>query len=460
MTDADIGTRGEDRAYEIDGTVIERILEALDSRDREALLLALQPLHPADIADILEQIDPRDRPRLLELWGSAFDGGVLAEVDEGVLPDLIDDLPPPILENAIRDLETDDVVDIIEDVEESQQEQVLDALDDPEREAVIQSLAYPEDSAARLMQRELVKAPTHWTVGHAIDHLRGSEDLPDRFYDVVIVDPKIRPVGKVPLSRLMSTPRDVALVDLMDEDFRSIPVTQNQADVAYAFNQYHMVSAPVVDGNGRLLGVVTIDDAMDVLESEADDDIRRLAGVGEDESLTDSVAATTRQRFPWLAVNLATSILASIVIAQFAGTIEAIVALAVLMPIVASMGGNAGTQTLTVAVRALATKDLTPANVWRVIRRETFVGVLNGIVFAVITGLVGLVWYGSPVLGAVLGMAMIGNLFVAGLAGIFIPLGLDRLGLDPAVASGAFVTTVTDVVGFFSFLALAALILL
>jgi magnesium transporter len=245
----------------------------------------------------------------------------------------------------------------------------------------------------------------------------------------------------------------------MDEEFRTIPAMQDQADVAYAFNQYNMVSAPVVDSDNRLVGVITIDDAMEVLEEEADEDIKRLAGVG-DGSLTDNIFATTRQRFPWLAVNLLTSILASVVIAQFADTIEAIVALAVLMPIVASMGGNAGTQSLTVAVRALATKDLTSANAWRVIRRETTVGLLNGLVFAVIIGAVGIVWYGSPLLGVVLGLAMIVNLLVAGAAGILVPLWLEKFGVDPALASGAFVTTVTDVVGFFAFLGLAAAILL
>ncbi|MEH6361421.1 MAG: magnesium transporter, partial [Amylibacter sp.] len=327
------------------------------------------------------------------------------------------------------------------------------------RMAVEQALQYPEDSAGRLMQRELVMAPTHWTVGQTIDYLRKESDLPDQFYDVVMVDPRLTPVGKVPLSSLMSAARKTKMSEIMDEEFRTIPVMQSQEDVAYAFNQYNMVSAPVVDADDRLVGVITMDDAMEVLEEHAEEDIKRLAGVG-DESLIDNILSTTGRRFPWLAVNLATSILASIVIAQFAETIEAVVALAVLMPIVASMGGNAGTQTLTVAVRAIATKDLTAANTLRIVRRELFVGLFNGLIFALIIGLVGYYWYGSVMLGVVLGVAMVGNLVVAGLAGILIPIGLDKAGVDPALASGAFVTTVTDIVGFFAFLGLAAVLLL
>jgi magnesium transporter len=360
---------------------------------------------------------------------------------------------------ALKDLESDDVVDLIEDLEGAQRSRVLDALDAVERVAVEHALQYPEDSAGRLMQRELVMAPMHWTVGDSIDYLRGETDLPERFYDVMIVDPMLKPVGKVPLSELLSNPRDTLLSSIMDEDFRVIPVDQGEEDVAYAFNQYNMVSAPVVDANGRLVGVITMDDAMEVLDESAEEDLKLLAGVG-DESLTDSMLDTTKQRLPWLAVNLLTSVLASMVISLFADTIEAIVALAVLMPIVASMGGNAGTQTLTVTVRALATRDLTPANALRVIRREVVVGLLNGLVFAVVIGIVGFIWFGSMMLGIVLALAMVGNMIVAGLAGILVPIGLTKLKIDPALASGAFVTTVTDVVGFFAFLGLAAVMLL
>ena len=311
------------------------------------------------------------------------------------------------------------------------------------------------------MQREVVMAPEHWTVGDAIDHLRSSseEDLPDQFYHIVVVDPRLHPVGNVTLGKVMRSRRDVPLLDIVEPTFQVIPATQPESDVAYAFNQYHLISAPVVDDEGRLIGLITIDDAMAVLDEEHEEDIMRLAGVGEG-SLSDRVIETTKQRMPWLAVNLLTSIAASLVIAQFEVAIAQIVALAVLMPIVASMGGNAGTQSLTVAVRAIATKDLTGSNVWRVIRREVLVGLFNGLLFAVVMGVVGLIWFGSPALGYVIAAAMVVNMVVAGFAGTVIPVILDRVGVDPALASGSFVTTVTDVVGFFSFLGLAAAVLL
>lgn len=304
-------------------------------------------------------------------------------------------------------------------------------------------------------------APEHWSVGEAIDHLRSTpeEQLPDQFYHIVIVDPRLHPVGNVTLGKLMRSKRATKLQEIKEETFQVIPAMQDESDVAYAFNQYHLISAPVVDDENRLIGVITIDDAMAVLDEEHEEDILRLAGVGEG-SLSDRVVETTKQRLPWLAVNLVTAIAASLVIAQFELAIAKIVALAVLMPIVASMGGNAGTQSLTVAVRAIATKDLTGANVWRVIRREVLVGLVNGVIFAVIMGVVGILWFGSPALGYVIAAAMVINLVVAGLAGTAIPVVLERLGVDPALASGAFVTTVTDVVGFFAFLGLAALVLL
>ena len=449
----------DDQTYEI-REEIEGIRDALSTGDREALIGVLEQMHPADIADVLEQIEPEARLDLVQHWGKELDGRILPDLDETIVGELLEELPNEVVKEVVRNLDSDDVVDIVEDIDEPQQERVLNALEGPDRAAVVQSLQYPEDSAARIMQCELVAAPSHWSVGDLIDHLRAADDLPDRFYHVYVVEPNMQPIGKIALARLMASPRDINLTDLADDSFRSIPVTQSLEEVGYAFNQYHMVSAPVVDDAGRLVGVITIDDAMDVIEEETDEDIKLLAGVGGEESLNDGVFSTTRQRFPWLMVNLLTAILASFVIALFTSTIEAVVALAVLMPIVASMGGNAGTQTLTIAVRALATKDLTEANAWRIIWREVNVGLLNGLMFAVVSGLIGLAWFGSPVLGAVLGLAMIGNLFVAGLAGILIPLGLKRSGLDPALASGVFVTTVTDVVGFFSFLALAALILL
>jgi magnesium transporter len=463
MTEAAQQTMSEterDDAYMLNRKDVAQILFVVDREDRDQLLALMEPLHAADIADLLEQINPYDRTRLVRLYGQEFDGEILSELDEALREDVIAALNPQVLAEAVRDLETDDVVDLIEDLDEPQQEAILDVLEDSDRAAVEQSLTYPEFSAGRLMQREVVMAPEHWTVGEAIDHLRNAQNLPEQFYHMVLVDPRLRPTGNVTLGKLMSTPREVALQSLVEETFHIIPVLQEEGDVAYAFNQYHLISAPVVDENDRLVGVITIDDAMAVLDEENEEDILRLAGVDGESRLSDRVIDTTKRRFPWLAVNLATAVLASLVIAQFEAAISEIVALAVLMPIVASMGGNAGTQSLTVAVRALATKDLTGANLWRVIRREVAVGLVNGVAFAVIMGIVGILWFGSPALGGVIAAAMVINLVVAGLAGIVIPVVLEKAGVDPALASGAFVTTVTDVVGFFAFLGLAVTVLM
>ncbi|MDA8914171.1 magnesium transporter [Amylibacter sp.] len=448
-----------DRAYEMDSYLIDTVLTYIDDQDKQSLITLLNEYHPADIADLFEQINPHSRSALMELWGKEMDGEVFAEMDEGLSGELIEEMSDEVVSLVLKDLETDDVVDLLEDLEKDEQNRLIDVLDASGQIAVLNSLKYPEGTAGRLMARELVMAPTHWNVGQTIDNLRKSKNLPSQFYDVVVVDPMSKPIGKVTLSTLLRARRSTPLIDLVDEEFRTIPVSQSQEDVAYAFNQYNMVSAPVVDDENRLVGVITMDDAMEVLGDEADEDIKLLGGVG-DESLTDTILVTARQRFPWLGINLLTSILASIVIAQFSSTIEAIVALAVLMPIVASMGGNAGTQTLTVAVRALATKDLTSANAWRVIRREALVGLLNGLVFAIIIGLIGYYWYGFAMLGAVLAMAMILNLLMAGLAGILVPLMLDKFKMDPALGSSALVTTVTDIIGFFAFLGLASAILL
>lgn len=450
----------KDEGYDLDRRLVASILFAVDRDDKAALTTLMEDLHAADIADLLEQINSYDRARLIRLYGLEFDGEILSELDESIREEVIATLTPSVLADAVRELETDDVVDLVEDLEEPQQEAILEALEDSDRVAVEQSLSYPENSAGRLMQREVVMAPEHWNVGQAIDYMRDSQDLPEQFYHMVLVDPRLRPIGNVTLGRIMGTKREVPLTDLLEETFQVIPADQDEEDVAYAFNQYHLISAPVVDGDGRLAGVITIDDAMAVLDEEHEEDILRLAGVGDESSLADRVIETTKRRFPWLAVNLVTAVLASLVIAQFEATIAQFVALAVLMPIVASMGGNAGTQSLTVAVRAMATRDLTGSNVWRVIRREVLVGLVNGVIFAVVMGIVGVIWFGSPALGGVLAAAMVINLVVAGLAGTVIPVLLEKMGVDPALASGAFVTTVTDVVGFFAFLGLAAWVLL
>ncbi len=449
----------EESAYALGRKEIAAIMYAVDIDDKETLTRLMEPLHAADIADLLEQINTFDRSRLIRLYDREFDGDILSELHEGLREEVMAVLKPHILADAVREMDSDDVVDLVEDLDEPQQEAILGALDDADRVAVQQALSYPEYSAGRLMQREVVAAPEHWTVGETIDFIRNSDELPDQFYHIVLVDPRMHPVGNVTLGRLMGSARSVKLADIQEEMFQTIPVTQDEEDVAYAFNQYHLISAPVVDEDGRLTGVITIDDAMAVLDDEHEEDILRLAGVGES-SLSDGVFETSKRRLPWLCVNLFTAICAAIVIAQFEDTIARFVSLAVLMPIVASMGGNAGTQSMTVAVRALATRDLTRSNAWRVIRRELSVGLLNGLVFAAVMGTIGFLWFGSLQLGLVIAAALIINLITAGLAGTVVPVTLEKFGVDPALASGTFVTTTTDVVGFFAFLGLASLVLM
>ncbi|GGD26781.1 magnesium transporter [Sinisalibacter lacisalsi] len=449
----------DDGGFALDRERLGHVRRALDAGDGAALAQLLDPLHPADIADILEHLDRKPRAALVRLYGAGFDGEILSELDESLREDVVGAMAPEVLAEAVRDLESDDVVDLIEDLETPQQEAILDALTAGDRVAVEQSLTYPEETAGRLMQREMVVAPEHWNVGQAIDHMRAHADLPDQFYHVIIVDPRMRPTGYVTLGRIMSHSRSTRLADLVDDSFRTIRASQDEEEVAYAFNHYHLISAPVVDADDRLVGVITIDDAMAILDEEHEEDILRLAGVGESR-LLDGVFVTMKRRLPWLVVNLGTAALAALVIAQFEDTIAALVVLAVLMPIVATLGGNAGTQSLTVTVRGLATRDLTAANAWRVIRREAMVGVVNGLVLAVPLGLVTALIFGTFGIGAVIAAALVINLIVAALAGVMIPIVLEKLGVDPALASGTFVTTVTDVVGFFAFLGLAATVLI
>jgi len=439
---------------------IQSVIDAVDAQDAAELSQLLEPLHPADVADLIEQISAPEREALVELWGGDIDGDVLSELDETIRENLIEALPSEVLADAVRDLESDDVVDLVEDLEEEQQTRILDALEDNDRFTVESALSFPEYSAGRLMQRELIAVPEDWSVGQAIDYIRNHDDLPDQFYHVILVSPKMNPVGYVALGRVMSASRDMPLMDLIEPSFRTLKVTDPESDVAYQFNHYHLISAPVVDVNGRLAGVITIDDAMEVLDEENEEDMLRLAGVDEASSLTDSVWRTTRGRAVWLMVNLLTAILASMVINLYAETIDQMVALAVLMPIVASMGGNAGTQSMTVAVRAIATRELTARNALRVSWREITVGAINGLIFGLVMALVAAFWFGVPMLGLVIALAMLMTLIAAALGGIVIPMALERLKIDPALASGPFVTTITDVVGFFAFLGLASMLLL
>jgi len=438
---------------------IQSVIEAVQAQDADRLNQLLEPLHAADVADLIEQVSQPERMALVELWGDEINGDVLSELNESVREPLLEVLSPEVVAEAIRDLDSDDVVDLVEDLEEEQQSRLLEALEIKDRIGVEGSLSYPEYSAGRLMQRELVAVPEDWSVGQAIDYIRGDETLPGQFYHVILVSPAMKPVGYVTLGRLLSSRRQVPLIEISEPSFRTVSVTEEASDVAYLFNHYHLISAPVVDENGRLAGMITIDDAMTVLDEEHEEDMLRMAGVDEDSSLADTVWQTTRGRAIWLMVNLVTAVVASLVIDFYADTIDQMVALAVLMPIVASMGGNAGTQTMTVAVRAIATRELTQRNAIRVSWREITVGAINGLGFGLVMAVVATFWFGVPMLGAVIALAMALTLVAAALGGILIPIVLERLDIDPALASGPFVTTVTDVVGFFAFLGLATLIL-
>ena len=441
---------------DLTGNVVQALAEGRPGRVRDLI----SPLHYADIADLLERLSPDERTALHDIIGDDFEADVLSELDETVRDEIIENMDTDDLAAAVADLDSDDAFRIIEDLEAEEQQQVLDAIPGADRALIEEGLTYPDDSAGRLMQRELVNVPAHWTVGRTIDFMRDdTEGLPQVFYDIFVIDPRHRPLGFIPLSRLLMTKRPVLVADIMEPEMKLIPVATDQEDVAFLFRQRDLVSAPVVDDGGRLVGAITVDDVVDVIVEEHKEDIMYLGGLPVDD-LYSAAVDTTRSRFSWLLVNLATAILASATIGLFEASIEQMVALAVLMPIVASMGGNAGTQTMTVAVRALATKELTSTNALRVIGKELIVGGINGIVFAVITGIVAWVWFSNSTLAVVIAMAMIVNMVVAGLAGTAIPIILDRAGKDPAIASGVFLTTMTDVVGFFTFLGLAAWLLL
>ena len=434
--------------------------EALARGDAETAVALAKPLHAADLADLLEALHPADRGRLIAALGPELDPEVLADLDEHVRDRVLKAIEPRHIAAAAAELDTDDAAYLIEDLDTAERQRVLEAMPAADRERLEAALAYPESSAGRLMQRDSVAVPAYWTVGQVIDWLRDSDDLPDEFYELFVVDPRHRPIGTVPLYRAMRSKRPVPVAEIMDTALHSIPVDMDQEDVAFQFDQYDLASAPVVAADGRLLGQITVDDVVDVIQEEAEEDIHRMGGVAPEGDLYLPALATVRRRWLWLLVNLVTAILASLTIAIFAETIEQLVALAILMPIVASMGGNAGTQTLTVAVRALATRELTAVNAARVLWKECVVGGINGIIFAVVMGLAAGLWFADPMLGAVIGLAMIVNLLVAGIAGMLIPLALHRGGLDPALSGGIFLTTITDVVGFFAFLGLAKLILL
>ena len=454
----------EGEGYELEPAIVETVVTALDEDAHDVVREQIRGLHYADAADLLERLTSDQRLGIMDAIGEDFDPDVLTELDETIRDEILEHLGPVNAAQAIAELDTDDAVEVMREMDAADQEQIFDAIPEDDRTLIKASLSYPEDSAGRLMQRELMTVPLDWTVGNTIDFLRESAEgdeweLPEIFYDIFVVDSGHRPLGMIPLSLLLKHKREATVSGIMQTEMKLISVTADQEDVAFLFRQRDLVSAPVVDDEGHLVGAITIDDVVDVIDEEYEEDIMRLGGVKEGD-LYHAALDTTRSRFSWLLVNLITAIAASVVIGLFEGSIDQMVALAVLMPIVASMGGNAGTQTLTVAVRALATKELTTTNAFRVIGKELIVGGFNGILFAVLTGLVAWVWFGDPLLGYVIAAAMVVNMVVAGLAGSSIPLFFERIGVDPAIASGVFLTTVTDVVGFAAFLGLAALFLL
>ncbi|MFZ1989785.1 MAG: magnesium transporter [Alphaproteobacteria bacterium] len=438
---------------------VRRVVEALDADDTAAVRALVDELAPPDVADLLAVVRPHERSALLQMLGSKLDPEVLPELDEEVRDQVLEELPSSAVVAAVQELDSDDAIYLLEDLPKERQDEILARVPAEERTAVELGLRSEEGTAGRLMQREFITVPSYWSVGQTIDYLRETPSLPDEFYEIFVVDAGLHPIGTVRLSQIMRSRRPVMIGDIMEKEPHLVPIDMDQREIAYLFDQYNLVSAAVVDQDQRIIGMLTVDDIVDVISQEAQEDMFALSGVS-DESISDNFILTTRRRFSWLFVNLLTAILASAVIALFSGTIEKVVALAALTPIVASMGGNAGTQTLTVAVRALATKELSAANALRIIWREALVGSINGLLFAlIVVALVGL-WLDNFVIALVAGIAMIINLIAAGLAGILVPLTLRRFGADPAISSAVFVTTVTDCTGFFVFLGLATWVLI
>jgi len=433
---------------------VSAVLEAVEAGDVEAARARVEPLHPADIADLIELVPSEDRPALVSAIADLIDGDVLAEMNDWVRDALVDALEPHQVADLAAELDTDDAVAIIEDMDAEDQREVLRALDPDDRAAIEEALSYPEESAGRLMQRELIAVPEHWTVGDVLDYLRRSDGLTTDFWEIFVVDPAHRPIGTCQLSWILRTPRSVSVSDVMQREQTLIPVDMDQEEAALRFQKYALISAAVVDASGRLVGMITVDDVVHIISEEAGEDILRLSGAGEGD-INEPVLDSYRARVRWLIANLGTALVAATIIGLFEGTIAKMVALAALMPIVAGVGGNAGTQTMAVTVRALATNQLTDSNSLRTIRREIAVALLNGATVAAVIGVAVATVFWNPALGGVIAAAMLVNIVIAGLAGVIVPLTLDRFNADPAVASSVFVTMVTDSMGFLVFLGLA-----
>jgi len=452
------GTPLRDEEGAVRPVFVERVGQAISRHDGEHLRSLVADLHEADLGALLQALEPEQRDQLIRLMGNDFDWVALTEVDDTVRSEILESIPNEQIAEVVRELDSDDAVEIIADLDQEDRDEVLAGLPYAERITLERRLDYPDESAGRRMTSQFIAVPPFWTVGQTIDFMREEPRLPDQFTELFVVDPSFHFLGTVPLDRLLRSKRPTQIEEIISEAKHSVEADDDQEDVARLFERYNLLAVGVVDESGRLVGVITIDDIVDIIEEEADEDIKRLAGVG-DEEISEGVFTVVRLRSSWLLVNLVTAFLSASVISLFQGTIERIAILAMLFPIVAGLGGNAGTQTLTVTVRALATQQLNPSNTWRLIGREALVGICNGVVLGCITGvLVGLI-FSRPELGLVIAGGMLANQSVAALVGIIIPLALDRLGIDPAIASSIFVTAMTDATGFFAFLGLATLLL-
>ena len=441
--------------FEFNKEYIRVVHEKIQNNDAEFITNSFKEMHPADTADIIEHLSENDREKLIKLNNFKIEPEVFIELNESIQSEIIKYLSTDTIVSILKNLESDNAIKILENLDEKNKDVVLNSLPPKDRFILQESLSYPEDTAARLMQREFTAIPSNWSVGQTIDYLRENKDLPEEFLEIFIVDNEFKPIGTVPSSKVLRTPRDTKMQSIMLETQLSIPVDMDQEEVGHLFENYNLNSACVVDKSNKLVGMITSDDVLTVLKEEADEDALRLAGVG-DEEITDGVLKKTKRRFNWLLLNLFTAFLATWVISLFGATIEQMIALAFLMPIVASMGGNAGMQTLAVTIRTLATNELTKNNFIQTVSKEFSIGILNGIIFAIISALIVQLWFKDVKLSLIISISMVLNMIVAGLFGILVPVALKRMKIDPAIASSVFVTTITDVIGFLSFLGIGA----
>ena len=441
--------------FEFNKEYIKVVTDKIANNDAEFISNSFKEIHPADAADIIEHLEQENREKLIKLNNFRINPEVFVELNESVQSEIIKYLSKESIVYILKNLESDDAIKILENIDEKNKNEILESLPPKDRFVLLESLSYPEDSAARIMQREFTAIPSNWSVGQTIDYLRENKDLPDEFLEIFIVDNEFKPIGTVSSSKVLRTARETKMLSIMSESQLSIPVDMDREEVGHLFENYNLNSACVVDRNNKLVGMITSDDVLTVLKEEAEEDVLRLAGVG-DEQITDGVIKKTKRRFSWLLLNLFTAVIASVVIGFFQEDIQKVVALAVLMPIVASMGGNAGMQTLAVTVRTIATNELTKNNFAQNIIKEFSIGILNGIIFAIISAIIVQLWFKDITLSLIISISMVLNMIVAGLFGILVPISLKKFKIDPAIASSVFVTTITDVIGFLSFLGVGA----